>query len=140
MQRVESLSQWKRCWIIEKAIKRIPHKFYGVPELESVSAHLRIIYDKGCSSAKACGRQGFTCDAKSTNYCTPNKTFGSLGTKGRECRPKSTKANSCDKLCCGRGYVEAKQNITRPCSCKFVWCCRLECAECQVERIYHVCK
>ena len=41
---------------------------------------------------------------KSPNYCIQNIKKGILGTQGRFCNKTSLFADSCDLLCCGRGY------------------------------------
>lgn len=37
--------------------------------------------------------------------CTRNPSIGIPGTQGRKCNPSSDKPDSCDRLCCGRGYT-----------------------------------
>ncbi|MCL4152171.1 UNVERIFIED_CONTAM: hypothetical protein GTU68_002971 [Idotea baltica] len=41
---------------------------------------------------------------KSPNYCISNMKKGIPGTEGRFCNKTSNGADSCDLLCCGRGY------------------------------------
>ena len=41
---------------------------------------------------------------KSPNYCVQDAKKGILGTSGRVCNKNSTGSDSCDLLCCGRGY------------------------------------
>ena len=41
---------------------------------------------------------------KSPNYCVEDPKKGILGTSGRVCNKNSTGSDSCDLLCCGRGY------------------------------------
>ena len=41
---------------------------------------------------------------KSPNYCVEDAKKGILGTSGRACNKNSTGSDSCDLLCCGRGY------------------------------------
>lgn len=41
---------------------------------------------------------------KSPNYCVKDPKKGILGTYGRYCNKTSRGADSCDLLCCGRGY------------------------------------
>lgn len=41
---------------------------------------------------------------KSPNYCVQDPVKGIPGTQGRECNKTSTGPDSCDLLCCGRGY------------------------------------
>lgn len=42
---------------------------------------------------------------KSPNYCKQDFENGVLGTEGRKCNITSTGPDSCNKLCCGRGYI-----------------------------------
>ena len=66
----------------------------------------------------------YSCDTPYT--CLPNKDLGIPGTSGRECNPTVTASNSCDRLCCGRGYYEVTKMVPVE-ECKFVFCCRFEC-------------
>ncbi|CAH1782952.1 unnamed protein product [Owenia fusiformis] len=55
--------------------------------------------------------------AASPNYCRANSKNGILGTKGRECNKRSRGADSCNLLCCGRGYnTETIFNKSHVCS------------------------
>ena len=38
--------------------------------------------------------------------------------------------DSCDLLCCGRGYSTLLQQVKEDCECKFIWCCNVECKTC----------
>ncbi|KJH52824.1 hypothetical protein DICVIV_01031 [Dictyocaulus viviparus] len=49
---------------------------------------------------------------------------GILGTSGRECKHSSYNSDSCDLLCCGRGYNTRLERRMIQCHCKFVWCCQ----------------
>lgn len=42
---------------------------------------------------------------KSPNYCKEDSENGILGTEGRKCNSTSTGPDSCNKLCCGRGFI-----------------------------------
>ncbi|OWA52740.1 Protein Wnt-2 [Hypsibius exemplaris] len=66
----------------------------------------------------------------SPDYCSTNYVTGSLGTGGRVCRLNSTGADSCEIMCCGRGYDTRRVERTRQCHCKFKWCCNVECEQC----------
>ncbi|GAB6029953.1 hypothetical protein CHUAL_005648 [Chamberlinius hualienensis] len=46
---------------------------------------------------------------RSPNYCVENKTRGILGTRGRACNKTAAGPESCDLLCCGRGYNTQKE-------------------------------
>lgn len=77
---------------------------------------------------------------KSPNYCLPNLPKGILGTSGRECNRTSNQADSCDLLCCGRGYNTFVKQVTKRCQCKFVWCCTVKCKTCDEREDVHTCK
>lgn len=37
--------------------------------------------------------------------CTQNPSIGIPGTRGRKCNPDPVAPDSCDRICCGRGYT-----------------------------------
>ncbi|CAD6194235.1 unnamed protein product [Caenorhabditis auriculariae] len=77
---------------------------------------------------------------RSPSYCEANATAGVLGTTGRECRHNSLNSDSCDLLCCGRGYNTRLVVQRTQCDCKFVWCCEVKCKQCTEEVSIHTCK
>ncbi|VDK65794.1 unnamed protein product [Onchocerca ochengi] len=77
---------------------------------------------------------------KSPNYCERNDAEGILGTHGRECNQSSLNSDSCDLLCCGRGYNTKEEIRTVQCHCKFVWCCSVKCKTCTEKVLVHTCK
>uniref|UniRef100_A0A0N4ZIR8 Protein Wnt n=1 Tax=Parastrongyloides trichosuri TaxID=131310 RepID=A0A0N4ZIR8_PARTI len=68
---------------------------------------------------------------RSPSYCERNETLGICGTQERECNPNSLGTDSCDLLCCGRGYNTREEVRIVRCHCKFVWCCQVKCKECK---------
>lgn len=77
---------------------------------------------------------------RSPNYCRPDPKKGILGTRGRVCNKTSDGPESCNLLCCGRGYnTQVVRNVER-CHCKFIWCCRVECKTCTTMTDIHTCK
>ncbi|CAF1069126.1 unnamed protein product [Adineta ricciae] len=66
----------------------------------------------------------------SPNYCESNLSLGSFGTKGRVCNRNSRAIDSCDLLCCNRGYQSKIITIQRQCNCRFQWCCHVQCQNC----------
>ncbi|XP_069178063.1 protein Wnt-16 isoform X2 [Procambarus clarkii] len=77
---------------------------------------------------------------KSPNYCVQNLKKGILGTHGRFCNKTSNGADSCDLLCCGRGYNTQVVRYVERCHCKFVWCCHVKCKTCVTNVDVHTCK
>ncbi|CAL1527163.1 unnamed protein product [Lymnaea stagnalis] len=78
--------------------------------------------------------------SKSPNYCKHNPKKGILGTNGRVCNRTSKGAESCDLLCCGRGYNTQVVRHVERCQCKFHWCCYVECKSCETMIDIHTCK
>ncbi|KAI1296513.1 Protein Wnt-4 [Halotydeus destructor] len=66
----------------------------------------------------------------SPDYCERDFKLGSFGTHGRHCNRTSIAPDSCDNLCCGRGFRTTYKSVRERCNCKFVWCCQVECDEC----------
>lgn len=65
---------------------------------------------------------------------------GSLGTDNRICNDTSTDdGDSCDTMCCGRGYTSKTVQETINCGCKFQWCCFVKCKSCTVIQDRHTC-
>ncbi|XP_067942447.1 protein Wnt-7a-like isoform X2 [Watersipora subatra] len=76
----------------------------------------------------------------SPNYCEYDKNAGSLGTQGRLCNKTSKEADSCNVLCCGRGYNTHEHVRKWQCDCVFHWCCHVTCKECQEKTEIYSCK
>lgn len=76
----------------------------------------------------------------SPNYCKQDINRGILGTRGRECKRNTKGADSCDLLCCGRGYNTEVVRIVERCHCKFFWCCVVKCKTCETMIDKHTCK
>ncbi|ELT87681.1 hypothetical protein CAPTEDRAFT_149951 [Capitella teleta] len=76
----------------------------------------------------------------SPNYCRKNMKRGILGTKGRECERDPDARDSCNTLCCGRGYNTEVVRFVERCQCKFVWCCEVKCKICETITDKQTCK
>ena len=77
---------------------------------------------------------------KSPNYCIEDRSNGILGTSGRICSKTSDGPDSCQLLCCGRGYNTYIRKVTSHCRCKFEWCCHVHCEICDTETEVYTCK
>lgn len=65
---------------------------------------------------------------------------GSPGTAGRVCNQTSHGMDSCEVMCCGRGYDTLRVSRMTKCECKFHWCCAVRCQDCLEEVDIHTCK
>ncbi|XP_056417156.1 protein Wnt-11 isoform X2 [Hyla sarda] len=76
----------------------------------------------------------------SPDFCLKNEKLGSHGTQDRQCNKTSFGSDSCDLMCCGRGYNPYMDTVVERCHCKYHWCCYVTCKKCErtVER--YVCK
>jgi len=85
--------------------------------------------------------------AASPDYCEPDAESGALGTHGRRCVRRSRRRaddppppDSCELLCCGRGYNALRTTTLQRCRCRFHWCCKVKCSVCERVVDVHVCK
>jgi wingless-type MMTV integration site family protein 16 len=76
----------------------------------------------------------------SPDYCRPDRKRGIIGTKGRQCNKTSIGPESCNLLCCGRGYNTRIVRKVERCNCKFVWCCYVKCKICESLIDKYTCK
>jgi len=77
---------------------------------------------------------------KSPNYCVEDAQRGILGTSGRQCNKTSDGPESCELLCCGRGYNTQVYRKIERCNCKFHWCCHVTCEVCETTHEIYTCK
>uniref|UniRef100_A0A8D0F4C7 Protein Wnt n=1 Tax=Strix occidentalis caurina TaxID=311401 RepID=A0A8D0F4C7_STROC len=76
----------------------------------------------------------------SPDYCMPNQQLGSLGTQDRQCNKTSVSSDSCNLMCCGRGYNTYTEEVVERCHCKYHWCCYVVCKKCRRKVERYVCK
>ncbi|KAI8427540.1 hypothetical protein MSG28_002056 [Choristoneura fumiferana] len=90
-------------------------------------------------SIKRPGKKDIIYSEESPDFCSPNMKTGSLGTEGRQCNVSSAGTDSCDQLCCRRGYEQRTIRETENCNCQFKWCCEVICETCYVNRDIQTC-
>lgn len=56
------------------------------------------------------------------------------------CNQTSRGMDSCEVMCCGRGYDTLRVSRMTKCECKFHWCCAVRCQDCLEEVDIHTCK
>lgn len=71
---------------------------------------------------------------ESPSFCQRNSY--SPGTSGRVCH----KERNCDVMCCGRGYNVQATTVKRRCQCQVVWCCQVNCRQCEDMEEVYMCK
>lgn len=76
---------------------------------------------------------------ESPDFCIPSERYNIKGTKGRLCSESPNVSNSCERLCCGRGYKTEIREEKYRCECKFQFCCKLQCNTCTRRKIIHKC-
>lgn len=76
----------------------------------------------------------------SPDFCVKNEKLGSIGTQDRQCNKTSIGSDSCDLMCCGRGYNPYTEKIVERCHCKYHWCCYVTCKKCERTVEKYVCK
>ncbi|KAI1712171.1 wnt family domain-containing protein [Ditylenchus destructor] len=76
----------------------------------------------------------------SPDYCEENSELGSPGTNMRECNVTSIGPDSCESLCCGRGFNTQQIRVEEQCHCKYVHCCYIKCKRCAYVLDKHYCK
>lgn len=81
---------------------------------------------------------------KSVKYCVKQSNY----TANRSCIPQAVLDKiergeaspssypeyplpPCETLCCSGGYSTLTDTVSTTCYCQFVWCCRIECDDCE---------
>ena len=129
---------------------QLKHCMKRLPTFQEVAAKLSKMYEKALlidtrqqrsGKKKISGAKGslLYCDS-SPNYCLADKSLGTTGTTGRECLLNGAGKQSCEKLCCGRGFSTQKIEIVENCKCRYVWCCEVKCEVCRSSRLQHTCR
>lgn len=76
----------------------------------------------------------------SPTFCDRGDSLGITGVIGRICSRNTTQDNSCEVLCCGRGYNTKRLQAETQCRCVFKWCCSVQCKTCSSEKWITSCK
>lgn len=58
-------------------------------------------------------------------YTEPKRSY-CQSTRGRTCEPDSNKSDSCDKMCCNRGFIQKQKTIIDE-YCRFIWPASVKC-------------
>lgn len=78
------------------------------------------LLDASAGVFRSPGKQELVYAYDSPNYCTASSYLKILGTVNRSCRKVKRKhSDSCDSLCCGRGYDKRIVHKSEECQCEF---------------------
>lgn len=77
---------------------------------------------------------------KSSDYCLPDPSLGSVGTMGRACNKTMQGSGGCQSMCCGRGYDSQVVEMRQRCDCKYYWCCYVKCKTCTKKVEINTCR
>jgi hypothetical protein len=71
---------------------------------------------------------------KTPDICELRQSNGVPLSVGRECANEQ----ECNRLCCNRGFIQIREVQMERCNCKFVYCCRVDCDQCErdINRFY----
>ncbi|KRX83739.1 Protein Wnt-16 [Trichinella sp. T6] len=155
-QEVENMKRHCRCHGISGSCE-MKTCWQQMPKMKEVSEQLKLFYDRSSiqvtKRAKRKLRRKNKYERKiplriselvyqnrSPNYCVRDDKMGLLGTYGRQCNRTTLSSDSCDLLCCGRGYDTRLVTKYERCHCKFVWCCYVTCKACNWNVEMHTCK
>ena len=67
------------------------------------------------------------------------RRLGIPGTRGRECNRTSWGMDGCNLLCCGRGFRTEVLEVSEKCNCRFIYCCHVQCEQCNKTVMRHTC-
>ena len=80
---------------------------------------------------------------KSPNFCAADPEINWAGTSGRECALTADprQRDSCDLLCCKRGFYTVYREQVVDCNCRVVsFCCTVTCDKCTLSVPLHFCR
>ncbi|XP_046839114.1 protein Wnt-16-like, partial [Xenia sp. Carnegie-2017] len=102
------------------------------PYARSGTKHPTLLYRKDRSRREKITSTKLTYFAPSENFCQRNLHMSIMGTRGRQCNSTSTGSDSCKSMCCGRSFKTKYVKRKGKCNCRFVWCCQVECDQCDI--------
>lgn len=129
---------WKKMPYFRDVGARLKARFDGASQV-TISNDGVSLMPVGGRTIKPIGLTDIVYSGVSPDYCVPNRRAGSLGTRGRECDPKSFGIGGCELLCCERGYATRRVKRYENCRCKFHWCCEVVCDTCVTVHTVHTC-
>ena len=111
-----------------------------LPTMDEVAMILKMKYNQAVSKIDP---EKLIYFENSPDYCKANPKYNITGITGRECTKNDnhiSHSRHCSNLCCDHGYEKFQKKVPKPCNCRFVWCCKVECDTCHVYETRHRCK
>ncbi|XP_037080983.1 protein Wnt-4-like [Pollicipes pollicipes] len=130
---------WRKMAPFREIGDKLRKKFDSATMMRTVRRRRRLRLKPKYPRQKRPTRRDLVYLEDSPNYCDRNDKFGIAGTRGRECNRTSWGMDGCKLLCCGRGFRTEVLELSEKCNCRFVYCCHVQCEQCNrtVER--HTC-
>ncbi|KAL4659479.1 protein Wnt-2-like [Arapaima gigas] len=132
----------RTCWLAATEFRQMGdylHKKYN-SAIQVVMNQYGTRFTRAHKSLKKPTKNDLVYLEDSPDYCIRDYDSGSLGTGGRVCNRTSRGPDSCEVMCCGRGYDTSRLSRTSKCECRFHWCCAVRCEDCEEEVDVHTCK
>ncbi|XP_074839702.1 protein Wnt-4-like [Carettochelys insculpta] len=124
----------RTCWRVMPPFRQVGNilkeKFEGATEVQPKRVGSRKLLVPRSSRFKPYTAHDLVYLVASPDFCTRDPRGGVPGTAGRRCNRTSHATDGCELLCCGRGFRTAQAEVVERCSCKFRWCCSVECKQC----------
>ncbi|KAM9388205.1 LOW QUALITY PROTEIN: protein Wnt-4a-like [Phaethornis superciliosus] len=131
------------CWKVMPPFRKVGNilreKFEGATEVHSKRVGSRQLLVPKSSRFKPYTAHDLVYLLASPDFCDRDPWRGVFGTSGRRCNRTSPAMDGCELLCCGRGFQTARAEVVERCSCKFCWCCSVECKQCRHPVEVHSC-
>ncbi|XP_039619571.1 protein Wnt-4-like [Polypterus senegalus] len=136
----------RTCWKVMPPFRRVgvvlKERFDGATEVEQRKVGSRKVLVPKDTHFKPYTLQDLIYLSGSPDFCELDPRGGIPGTAGRQCNATSSRlaADACDLMCCGRGFHTEHAEVIERCSCKFRWCCSVQCKQCRNMVQVHTCR
>ncbi|MBN3281623.1 WNT4A protein, partial [Polyodon spathula] len=135
----------RTCWKVMPPLRRVGNmlkeKFDGATEVQLRKVGSRKVLLPRDPHFKPHSPQDLVYLSPSPDFCQLDPRGGIPGTEGRQCNATSRLAvDGCELMCCGRGFHTARAEVVERCSCKFRWCCSVQCKQCRNVLQVHTCR
>ena len=124
----------------------LQYKFYGARRvIQKKSGYGLLVSSGGRKEPREPRKDELLYYEKSPNFCAAEPAINWAGTSGRQCVLTSDprQRDSCDVLCCKRGYYTLYEEVVKECNCRArvdeYWS-NMECDKCTVQEATNYCR